>query len=197
LDRTGELVGMRVITSKGYGHRTGASSDGTITVMLDNGRILAMPADQVAPAEPEGMDESDRAEAVAQAACEGFDSVEAWVADARKGDWVGGFLAWADDNAHRVDPNVVTGEVVPTPEPVKAVEDKTVVITGDKIAGARELMMIHGWKNAANMKVKFGMSSKRFPSVKAFNEQYGVKVKTWAQILEITTSVLADMRQGS
>lgn len=27
-------------------------------------------------------------------------------------DWVGGFLAWADTNAHRIDPKVIDGEVI-------------------------------------------------------------------------------------
>ena len=39
---------MRVITTEGCGVQTGRSSDGTVTVMLDSGRILAIPADQVA-----------------------------------------------------------------------------------------------------------------------------------------------------
>jgi hypothetical protein len=39
----------RVQTPKGYGFITGRSSDGTVTVTLDNTRILAFPADQVAP----------------------------------------------------------------------------------------------------------------------------------------------------
>lgn len=39
----------RVQTPKGFGFITGRSSDGTVTVTLDNTRILTFPADQVEP----------------------------------------------------------------------------------------------------------------------------------------------------
>lgn len=208
----------RVITPKGEGWRVGASSDGTITVMLDNGRQLAFPKDQVAPvrqdkaAEPtpagdaydftqdgvtrritvvnwEGgerghyvcfvdtqgnrgslhsnawnmaiamgdlvkitdesvMDESDHAEAAAQAACEGYTTVDEWVTDTQAAlaegpvadkapgtdvAWVEGFLAWADDNAHRVDRMVVTGEVVRTEDlPGEIIPVTITLVTVDK-----------------------------------------------------------------
>lgn len=70
----------------------------------------------------------------------------------------------------------------------------SVIITGEHVKPVAELTRLHGWKLAANMKLNHGMSSKRCPSVKAFNEAYGTQARTWAHVLQICTDTLAAWR---
>jgi DNA polymerase III psi subunit len=72
--------------------------------------------------------------------------------------------------------------------------DGTVVVTGPDVASVAQLMRARGWKLAADMKVKHGMSSKHYPSVKAFNAEYDVKAKSWADIQRIMTDVFAQVK---
>jgi DNA polymerase III psi subunit len=72
--------------------------------------------------------------------------------------------------------------------------DGTISVTGTDVSNVAGLIRLRGWKLAADMKIKHGMSSKHCPSVKAFNAEYGTNAKSWAQIQKITTDVLADIR---
>lgn len=75
--------------------------------------------------------------------------------------------------------------------------DGTVSATGDSVKPIAELMRLHGWRNAANMKIKFAMSSKHYPTIKAFNAEYGVKARSWVQVYEVTNDVINEMREES
>lgn len=70
----------------------------------------------------------------------------------------------------------------------------TIAVSGDSVKPVAELMRLHGWRNAANMKIKFAMSSKHYPTIKAFNAEYGVKATSWAMVLECTTDVINQIR---
>lgn len=70
----------------------------------------------------------------------------------------------------------------------------TIVVTGEDVRPVAELIRLRGWKLAADMKVKFGMSSAMYPTVKAFSAEYGIKARNWAEVQRITTAVLADIR---
>lgn len=72
--------------------------------------------------------------------------------------------------------------------------DGTVVVTGEDIRPIAELIILRGWKLAATMKVKHGMTSAQYRTVRQFNEHYGTSgAKTWADVLKITTDVLAEI----
>lgn len=70
----------------------------------------------------------------------------------------------------------------------------TIVVTGEDVRPVAELIRLRGWKLAADMRVKFGMSSAMYPSVKAFRAEYDVKARNWAEVQRITAAVLADIR---
>lgn len=69
-----------------------------------------------------------------------------------------------------------------------------VVVTGGHVRPVAELIRLRGWKLAADMKVKFGMSSAAYPSVRKFREEYKVNARNWAEVQRITTAALADIR---
>lgn len=71
--------------------------------------------------------------------------------------------------------------------------DGTIVITGESVRPMAELSRLHGWRRAATMKVKHGMTDKHYASVKDFNAEYGVNARTWAQVLEVTTDVIKEL----
>jgi hypothetical protein len=73
-------------------------------------------------------------------------------------------------------------------------EDGNIVVTGDSVKPIAELMRLHGWRQAANMKLKFGMSSKHYPSVKAFRAEYGSTARSWAEVQRITDEVIKEIR---
>lgn len=72
--------------------------------------------------------------------------------------------------------------------------DGTIAVTGKDVKPIAELMRIHGWRNAASMKLKFGMSSKHYPSVKAFRAEYGVTARSWAEVFRITDDTIKALR---
>lgn len=72
--------------------------------------------------------------------------------------------------------------------------DGTIAVTGESVRPVADLIILHGWKRAATMKVKHGMTDRHYSSVRKFNETYGVKAKSWAQVLEVTTDVIKDIQ---
>lgn len=72
--------------------------------------------------------------------------------------------------------------------------DGTIVVTGEDIRPVADLIILRGWKLAATMKIKHGMNSAVYRTVKQFNAYYGTSgAKTWADVLKITTDVLAEI----
>lgn len=72
--------------------------------------------------------------------------------------------------------------------------DGSISITGDSVRPMAQLMRLHGWRNAATMRTRFAMSSKHYPTVKAFNAEYGVNVSTWVEVFALTDSVIKELR---
>lgn len=74
-------------------------------------------------------------------------------------------------------------------------EDTTVIAGKDDVRAVAELMRLHGWRNAASMKLKFDMNSKHYPSVKAFRAEYGVTARTWGDVFRLTDEVIKTIRE--
>lgn len=59
----------------------------------------------------------------------------------------------------------------------------TIGVAGkDHVLVVTKLTVLHYWRRTAQMKVKFGAAPRRGWTIKAFNEKYGTKVKTWSEI---------------
>jgi hypothetical protein len=70
-------------------------------------------------------------------------------------------------------------------------EPATVIITGrDNIDAARDRARLHFWRLQARLKVNAGMTPRAGWTVKGFNEMYGVKAKSWTEVLKLADAMI-------
>jgi hypothetical protein len=73
--------------------------------------------------------------------------------------------------------------------------DGDIVVSGpDVMREVQDLRVIHKWRSMARMKVTADKTPSAGWTIARFNTMYGVKVRTWAQVYEVTDDVIKGIR---
>lgn len=69
--------------------------------------------------------------------------------------------------------------------------NRTIVISGEQnVAAVQAIARLHYWRTTGYMR-QYGFQPRRGWTIRAFNAQYAQKCKTWTDVVNVTSAMIA------